>query len=238
MAIRKLTKDLNIISALPNDPNDEGGLSAAALKAKFDESGNTMKEYINETLIPDLGDEIASEINAMALASGNLPKGGKKGQLVVKALDADLQVEYCDVPPLLTGANLPISAAVAGVVGSAANVDSALITLAQTAMPKSSFKVGEFTIASTTNNSAGMAVNVNLGGTPKAVFLTKMHATAPGFGVVVNLPLEQYNSFFVSSLANTTFIGMMKFTSTGFSTYATLSSASGFDGTIKYFAVM
>lgn len=47
-----LDGDLNIIQKLDDEPNDVGGLTSAELKAKFDESGNIIKKYINETLIP------------------------------------------------------------------------------------------------------------------------------------------------------------------------------------------
>lgn len=52
--IDPLTKDLNIIQALDDEPNDVGGMSAQELKAKFDEAGNTIKKYINESLIPQV----------------------------------------------------------------------------------------------------------------------------------------------------------------------------------------
>ena len=47
-----LDGDLNIIQKLDDEPNDVGGLTSDQLKAKFDESGNVIKKYINETLIP------------------------------------------------------------------------------------------------------------------------------------------------------------------------------------------
>lgn len=49
-----LTKDLNIIQALDDEPNDVGGLSAQELKAKFDEAGNVIKDFINDSLIPQV----------------------------------------------------------------------------------------------------------------------------------------------------------------------------------------
>lgn len=52
MAFEKFNKDMKIISALDDEPNDVGGLTAAALKAKFDEGGEAIKRYINDTLIP------------------------------------------------------------------------------------------------------------------------------------------------------------------------------------------
>ena len=47
MAFSKITKDMNIIAALDDEPNDVGGLSAAQLKAKFDEGGLALKTFIN-----------------------------------------------------------------------------------------------------------------------------------------------------------------------------------------------
>ena len=52
--IDPLTRDLSIIQKLDDEPNDVGGLSAQELKAKFDEAGNAIKEYINDSLIPQV----------------------------------------------------------------------------------------------------------------------------------------------------------------------------------------
>ena len=54
MSLEKLTKDLNIVQTLDDEPNDVGGLSAAELKKKFDEGSLTIQEYINNVLIPAL----------------------------------------------------------------------------------------------------------------------------------------------------------------------------------------
>ena len=54
MALSKFTKDMAIISALDDEPNDVGGLSAAELKAKFDEGGQAIKTFINETLTTEV----------------------------------------------------------------------------------------------------------------------------------------------------------------------------------------
>lgn len=54
MSLEKLTKDLNIVQTLDDEPNDVGGLSAAELKKKFDEGSLTIQEYINATLLPAL----------------------------------------------------------------------------------------------------------------------------------------------------------------------------------------
>lgn len=54
LEITYLDGDLNIIQALDDEPNDVGGLSSAQLKAKFDQAGNAIKTYLNETLIPEI----------------------------------------------------------------------------------------------------------------------------------------------------------------------------------------
>lgn len=54
MSIPTLDTDLNIIQMLDDYPNDIGGLSAAQLKAKFDEGVLALQTYINTVLIPAL----------------------------------------------------------------------------------------------------------------------------------------------------------------------------------------
>lgn len=61
MAFEKFNKDMKIISALDDEPNDVGGLTAAELKAKFDEGGEALKRYINDTLIPAVVADGATE---------------------------------------------------------------------------------------------------------------------------------------------------------------------------------
>ena len=61
LEIKLLDGDLNIIQKLDDEPNDVGGLTSAELKAKFDEAGNVIKTYINDTLIPAILSEDATE---------------------------------------------------------------------------------------------------------------------------------------------------------------------------------
>lgn len=61
LEIQLLDGDLNIIQKLDDEPNDVGGLTSAELKAKFDEGGNIIKKYINETLIPSVLTDDATE---------------------------------------------------------------------------------------------------------------------------------------------------------------------------------
>ena len=54
MPIPTFDGDLEIIQALDDEPNDVGGLTAAQLKAKFDEGPEALRDYINNTLIPSI----------------------------------------------------------------------------------------------------------------------------------------------------------------------------------------
>ena len=64
MAIDKFTKNMDIIAALDNEPNDTGGLTAEQLKGKFDEGGKAIKAYLNETVAPAIDQQ---EADAAAL---------------------------------------------------------------------------------------------------------------------------------------------------------------------------
>lgn len=89
----QLTNNLNIISALATFPNEQDGLSATQLKAKFDEAAGLIKTFLNSTLIAELQAQGASAklgavvggvasnlqafINAVeAAGAGNLPPAG------------------------------------------------------------------------------------------------------------------------------------------------------------------
>lgn len=52
MKIPELLEDLAIISQLGDNPGSDDGLSAEALKAKFDEAALKIQKYINTVLIP------------------------------------------------------------------------------------------------------------------------------------------------------------------------------------------
>ena len=52
--IPRVTDELGTVSTLDDRPNDTGGLTAAELKAKFDADAGTLKDYINDVLIPFL----------------------------------------------------------------------------------------------------------------------------------------------------------------------------------------
>lgn len=54
MALQKFEKDMAIIAALDDQPNDVGGLTAAELKDKFDEGGKAIQDYLNNVFLPAL----------------------------------------------------------------------------------------------------------------------------------------------------------------------------------------
>jgi len=60
MALTRYSGDTDIISLLDNQPNDNDGLSADQLKAKFDQFGTAFKEYLNNTLIPEIEADIGN----------------------------------------------------------------------------------------------------------------------------------------------------------------------------------
>ena len=69
MAMTKFNKDMEIISALDDEPNDVGGLTAAQLKAKFDEGGVALKDYLNNTLTREMDANLATkqELNSAVI---------------------------------------------------------------------------------------------------------------------------------------------------------------------------
>ena len=69
MAMTKFNKDMEIISALDDEPNDVGGLTAAQLKAKFDEGGVALKDYLNDTLTQEIDTKLATkqELNSAVI---------------------------------------------------------------------------------------------------------------------------------------------------------------------------
>lgn len=73
MSIPKMTTDLAVIQKLSDLPNSTDGLTAAQLKAKFDEAPLAIQKWLNENLVPSLTAEnipftATSEINAGNLA--------------------------------------------------------------------------------------------------------------------------------------------------------------------------
>ncbi len=89
--LTKLLADLYIISLLDDEPNDIGGMSSAELKAKFDEAANTIKTYINESLIP----ELAGANGASSVGIGTVP--GLTGISTVQAALAKIEEQMAEM---------------------------------------------------------------------------------------------------------------------------------------------
>ena len=66
--IDKLLRDLSIIAKLSDYPGSQDGLSTDEFKAKFDEAGLAIQEYLNTVLIP--------AVEAISPESGPLPLSG------------------------------------------------------------------------------------------------------------------------------------------------------------------
>lgn len=135
MAFTKLTKDMGIIAKLEDEPNDVGGLTAAQLKAKFDEAGEAVKAYLNDTLLAELAAPTAADalgaalngenvtvqhaLDMLALAgvkSGNVPLGGYEGDLLRKRSDALYDLEWVQ-PTMFTTFTFAASDWIAGEEG-------------------------------------------------------------------------------------------------------------------------
>lgn len=89
--LTKLLADLYIISLLDDEPNDVGGMSSAELKAKFDEAANTIKDYINNTLIP----ELAGNGGAESVGIDTVP--GLTGASTVQAALAKIEEQMAEM---------------------------------------------------------------------------------------------------------------------------------------------
>ncbi len=77
MAIEKLSADLNIISKLGDYPLADDGLEPDQFKAKFDEAGKLIKQYINEVLIPSLDELVDVDALLRGILDTTLTKEDK-----------------------------------------------------------------------------------------------------------------------------------------------------------------
>lgn len=67
MSLTKMTSDVEIISALSDDPSADG-LTTVQFKAKFDAAAAALKAYLNETLTEELDAESLAQRTAAAAA--------------------------------------------------------------------------------------------------------------------------------------------------------------------------
>lgn len=77
MAIEKLSADLNIISKLGDYPLSDDGLEPDQFKAKFDEAGKLIKQYINEVLVPSLDELVDVDALLKGILDTTLTKADK-----------------------------------------------------------------------------------------------------------------------------------------------------------------
>ena len=89
MSLPQLTTDLNIIQALDDEPNDVGGLTAADLKAKFDEAAGAIQTYINDTLLPYL--ESVSGAGGIGITTVSGIQAATNVQDALAALEANIE---------------------------------------------------------------------------------------------------------------------------------------------------
>lgn len=75
MPLTNCSVDTAVITALDDQPNDVGGLTAAQLKAKFDEAGTNIKGYINDTLIPELDTDAQNLVTHQAVTASETVSG-------------------------------------------------------------------------------------------------------------------------------------------------------------------
>lgn len=161
MAITPMTEDLDIIAALPDEPNDEGGLTAAQLKAKFDEAGNKIKDYVNDELIPS----IVSTIADVQAAAGNVPIGGTTGQVITKISDADNDYGWGDAGTSAATADTVMRRDADGraqIADPSADADIANKGYVDSAVSGVSGSVSMVKISSTTTESAASSISVVL----------------------------------------------------------------------------
>lgn len=94
MALTELTANLNIIQSLSDQP----ALSADELKQNFDAGANSIKTYINETLLPELNTLIT-----------NLQNGNSSTVAIVNNLKSIVTEISTKVDNLKSGANTKIT---------------------------------------------------------------------------------------------------------------------------------
>ena len=83
MALTTFNEDMEIISKQSTYPNDADGMTPEALKASHDRAGKLIQEYINNTLLKELGG--ASGAANLGVGPGN---GTDMGATIQAALDA------------------------------------------------------------------------------------------------------------------------------------------------------
>ncbi len=111
MAITQFVYDMDIISKLSDSPNVDDGLTATQLKAKFDEAGKVIKDYINMTLLPEVAEKPVFYGLVKHEEGGFVPaEAGEDYQKPLGPGDVMLDMLGEDVTPAGLGAAVPSTA--------------------------------------------------------------------------------------------------------------------------------
>jgi hypothetical protein len=114
MALTELTSDLAIVAALADQPNDDSGLTAAQVKAKFDEAAGIIKTYLNDVLTAELQattDSSSGADNIGATAITNLT--GTTVQALLESIRNNLKATTDSA----SGADFVAATAISGLTG-------------------------------------------------------------------------------------------------------------------------
>ena len=117
MALTEFQDDLNIIQKLDDEPNDVGGLTAAELKAKFDEAGLMIQNWLNTVLLPalvaaNLGFQATRDIPAETVQAAieNVQEQVKQATIVAVPNGSINYIKLAqDVTTILTGLRTDIT---------------------------------------------------------------------------------------------------------------------------------
>lgn len=191
MAFTRVDKDAGVIQALPDRPNSSGGLTPAALKAKFDELGAALKNYLNETHLAELegtggagnigineisgleAANIQAALEALKSAIDGATTGALPAKSVTEAKLADLAVTTAKIgeKAVTTGKlnDLAVTAEkiAAGAVETAKLADGAVTEAKLAAASVTGAKIGAGAVG-TANLAEGLLVPLQKGGTGAA----------------------------------------------------------------------
>lgn len=96
MAIGTLDTDLNVIQQLDDLPNAVGGLSADALKAKFDEAGLAIQGYLNQTVVPAINGIVEQALPDNSVTTAKIVDGAvTNGKLADASVGTSKLVNTC-----------------------------------------------------------------------------------------------------------------------------------------------
>lgn len=149
MALSNFEKDMQIIQALDDEPNDVGGMSSTELKATFDEGGEAVKQFLNGVLIPALDTYMARTDNPHIVTKAQVGLG-----------NCDNTAD--DNKPVSAAQTAAIDAAKAEAVSAAASDATAKAAAAKAEAIAASDTLGAAAAAVSQHNTAGSGVHATL----------------------------------------------------------------------------